>query len=71
MVVCGPCNFLFGDGMDILKPVAWMVTQDDICILLTQRELAARQWAAESGKLFPLFKGEEIELNSSDVSKDA
>lgn len=57
--------------MDTMNAVAWMVTQDDICILLTQREIAARQWAAEGGKLFPLFKGEEIELNSSDVSKDA
>ena len=63
--------FIWVGSMDTLKPVAWMVTQDDICILLTQREIAARQWAAEGGKLFPLFKGEEIEHNSSDVSKDA
>jgi len=70
-VVCGVSVFLWIFSMDTLKPVAWMVMQDDICILLTQREIAARQWAAEGGKLFPLFKGEEIELNSSDVSEDA
>ena len=70
-MVGGSCNFVWIGSMDTMNAAAWMVTQDDICILLTQREIAARQWAAEGGKLFPLFKGEEIELNSSDVSKDA
>ena len=51
-----------------MKPVAWMVTQDDICILLTQRELAARQWAEQGGKLFPLFAGEEIEVKHDSTS---
>ena len=58
--------------MDMVKPVAWMVSVDGICILLTQRELAAKQWAEQGGNMFPLYAGEEIvQHNSQDISQDA
>ena len=59
--------------MDGLKLVAWMVSVDGICILLTQRELAAKQWAEQGGNMFPLYAGEEIEVkhDSQDIPENA
>jgi hypothetical protein len=41
--------------------------------LLTQRELAARQWAEQGGKMFPLYAGEEIEIkhDSAEIPENA
>jgi hypothetical protein len=72
-VVGGLSNFVWTNSMDGLKPVAWMVSVDGICILLTQRELAARQWAEQGGNMFPLYAGEEIEVkhDSQDIPENA
>ena len=72
-MVSGFSCFVWISSMDSMKPVAWMVTVDGICILLTQRELAAKQWAVQGGKMFPLYAGEEIEVqhDSQDISTDA
>ncbi len=72
-MVGGLSNFVWSNSMAMLKPVAWMVSVDGVCILLTQRELAARQWAEQGGNMFPLYAGEEIEVqrDSQDIPENA